>query len=113
MIYPCMVSHFADPGAGAQIMSQEVLDEPELDFNEVLRMEFGWKDVSSGLSRVLMGYATLFLGTLLGFGLVAMALYGIGDDVSRRGGKPSLTTLWELYLGLGILSVVGLISYVI
>ncbi|HYV35749.1 MAG TPA: hypothetical protein VE988_08600 [Gemmataceae bacterium] len=91
----------------------DVADAPELGFNERLRMEMGWTEVAKGLSQVLFGYLTLFLGTSVGFGLVALALWGLGEAAGKKGAKVSNAVLWELYLGLGILSVIGLISYII
>ena len=44
-------------------------------------------------------------------GLIVLAVYGIGEEAVRQGRKPSNATLWKLYIGLGILSVIGLISY--
>jgi hypothetical protein len=92
------------------------MQDPELDFNETLRMEMGWGDVASGLTKVLVGYATMFLGVTIGTGLVVFALYGLGEEFSRRAqnhAKPNLSHLWALYSGLGILSVIGLVSYTI
>src|SRR6266851_557130 len=101
-------------------MQYEVEQDPQLEFNEQLRMEMGWGDVASGLNKVLVGYGAMFLGTTIGFGLVAIGLYGLGgmapEDVTRRGvsgAKPALSNLWALYGGLGILSVIGLIAYAI
>jgi hypothetical protein len=94
-------------------MQPEAVQELELDLNGRLRMEVGWSDVASGLSKVLFGYAVLFLGTVIGFGLVALSMYGLGEDVVKKGAKPSNASLWALYMGLGILSVIGLISYCI
>jgi hypothetical protein len=82
---------------------------PEL--NQRLRMEVGWQDVGKGLTQVVMGYLVGFVGTAIGVGLVLLALYGMGDNVSRTQ-KPSLVSLWQFYIGLGILSVIGLIAYV-
>jgi hypothetical protein len=103
-------------------MHYEVEHDPELDFNEQLRMEMGWGEVATGLNKVLFGYGTMFLGTTIGFGLVAIGLWGLGgvmpDEMGRRSvtanaPRPALSNLWALYGGLGILSVIGLISYAI
>src|SRR5262245_57314168 len=102
-------------------MNYEVVHDPELAFNEQLRMETGWSEVASGLNKVLFGYGFLFLGVCLGLGLIVIAMYGLTDpsQVSQIGKKsvqavkPSLGSLWCLYLGLGILSVIGFISYCI
>jgi hypothetical protein len=97
---------------------QYEVEDPQLDFNDQLRMEMGWGEVASGLTKVLVGYGAMFSGTAIGFGLVAFALWGLGiEEVNRRtpsaNGKPNLSHLWALYGGLGILSVIGLISYAI
>jgi hypothetical protein len=96
-------------------MNYEAVHDPELDFNERLRMEVGWDDVGSGLSRVLFGYCVLLLGTGLGIGMVLLSLYGLADGPAPKPGlgRPSNFSLWLLYLGMGILSVIGLISYCI
>ena len=92
-------------------MQYEVVEDPEVEFNERLRMEIGWGEVAKGLSQVLIGYAALFIGVAVGVGLVVIALFGLGDELIKKGAKPSNATFWQLYLGLGILSVIGLISY--
>jgi hypothetical protein len=93
-------------------MSYAVQDQAQIstELNERLRMEVGWHDVGKGLTQVLFGYLTGFLGTAIGIGLVMLSLYGSGDNMSRA--RPSLGSLWQFYIGMGILSVVGLISYV-
>jgi hypothetical protein len=100
-------------------MNYEVVRDIELDFNGQLRMEMGWGDVASGLTKVLFGYGTLFLGTAIGVGLLAVSMYSfdevLGKEVAKKAAQPkaSLGQLWCLYLGMGILSVIGLISYCI
>jgi hypothetical protein len=92
---------------------------PERDFNNQLRMELGWGDVAGGLSKVLFGYGILFAGTFIGLGLVLLSMFELGDEVTKDVGKKvlhpkaTLGSLWALYAGLGILSVIGLISYCI
>jgi hypothetical protein len=90
-------------------MNYETEQDPELEFNEQLRMELGWGEVASGLTQVLVGYGAMFIGTTVGVGLVVFALFGLGDRGIHA--KPALGSLWALYSGLGILSVIGLISY--
>jgi hypothetical protein len=97
-------------------MQYETIEDPVTEFNEQLRMELGWGEVASGLTKVLLGYTTMFLGVTIGLGLVIFALYGLGVDFGRRafgavGHKPALGHLWALYSGLGILSIIGLVSY--
>jgi hypothetical protein len=93
-------------------MHYDVVQDPDLDFNERLRMEFGWKEVAEGLTKVIFGYGTLLLGTTLGFGMVLLSVTGLADGhPAGKVGKPSNFSLWMFYLGCGILSVIGLISY--
>jgi len=91
-------------------MAFEIVQDPELEFNERLRMERGWGEVAKGLSQVLIGYGVLFLGTVIGVGLVVIAVFGFQETLFK-GGKPSNAMWWEFYLGCGILSVIGLISF--
>jgi hypothetical protein len=92
--------------------------ETEQDFsyelNERLRMETGWKDVSSGLGRVLFGYGVFLIGTIIGVALVIYAAYGwLFGPGARPSRLPPLSTIWQFYIGLGILSVVGTFGYLI
>jgi hypothetical protein len=92
-------------------MQYAVMNDPDVELNEHLRMELGWTGVSSGLTKVLFGYALFFVGAVTGIALLILALGGTAGEMAKRGGKPSLTSLWELYIGLGILSIIGLLSY--
>jgi hypothetical protein len=86
-------------------MNQAVLDR---QLNDCLCVELGWKDVASGLTKILVGYTIWIFGNLFGLGLVLMPLIEVGfklDSVRMRIGQ-----LWMFYAGLGILSVVGMIS---
>jgi hypothetical protein len=101
-------------------MLYEGVHDPDMAFNEQLRMETGWGEVASGLTKVLFGYGFMFLGTCIGFGLVVISMYNLTDPAemgkkvaNAANAKPNLAGLWCLYLGLGILSVIGLISYTI
>jgi hypothetical protein len=94
-------------------MLYETVQDPELDFNERLRMEVGWGDVTQGLTGVLVGYCTLFLGTAIGFGMMYLSLSGLADGSPQKGARPSNFSYWMLYLGMGILSVIGFIAYTI
>ncbi len=84
---------------------------PEADYGErdPLSAEFGWHDVTRGLSRILIGYAVLFGGCLLAAGMVGYAVYSILHDPKAR--TVSVANLWLFYGGLGILSIISLISY--
>jgi hypothetical protein len=90
-------------------MAFAVVEDPEVEFNERLRMELGWGDVAAGLGKVLIGYTVLFVGVSIGVGLLVVAFIGFQADVAK-GLKPSNGHWWELYLGLGILKVIGIIS---
>ena len=84
------------------------------ELNERLRMETGWRDVSSGLAMVLWGYLVFFLGTVIGhswtsqnlsilfFTLAAGSiLYVVIEllNVCRTFSSKSLTA-WGIVLGL-------------
>jgi hypothetical protein len=93
-------------------MHYDTIQDPEVEFNERLRMEVGWTEVAKGLTQVLFGYATFFIGVGAGVAMVFIGLFGLMDGGHvHKGAKPSNANLWMLYLGLGILSVIGLISY--
>lgn len=98
------------------MLNYEVVQDPEQEYFNQLRLEMGWGEVATGLSKVLLGYATMFLGITVGLGLVLVALYGLPDEpnvkkAAAAGAKPNLGSLWALYFGLGILSIVGFVSY--
>ncbi len=94
------------------MLAYETEQEYTHELNERLRMETGWKDVSSGLRGILWGYLVFFLGTLIGVGLVVYSAYGwlLGPG-ARPGRLPPLSTIWQFYIGLGILSTVGTFGY--
>jgi hypothetical protein len=89
-------------------------DPHSAELNERLRMETGWDDVASGLARILIGYAVFLFGTLIGVTLVVVSAYGwLFGEGARPNRLPSISTLWQFYIGLGILSVVGTFGYII
>jgi hypothetical protein len=90
-------------------MAYAVVTDPDQDFNARLRAELCWPEVANGLSRVLIGYVVLFLGLILGIGLLVLAIVGFQQNL--KGGKPNSAFWWELYGGLGVLKIVGLISF--
>jgi hypothetical protein len=97
-------------------MQAELDQDLTYEQNERLRMETGWNDVASGLARVIIGCLVALLGTAIGVGLVVLsAIPGLFGESSFRvaGRLPSLGSLWMLYIGLGILSVVGVFGYLI
>jgi hypothetical protein len=82
------------------------------EMNERLRMEVGWTDVGRGLGQILVGYLIGFTGFVVGFGLVAWAVYGLPDDNGTfKPRTPSVSHLWQLYFGLAILVLVTLYAY--
>jgi hypothetical protein len=90
------------------VMAHDEYDESVQDNMDNLREEFGWHGVAEGLGKVLLSYAILFGGTLLGIGLAIGALYlALAKDRNAN----DLTHVWVFYIGLGMLSVVGIISY--
>ncbi len=83
---------------------------PEL--NERLRMETGWNDVASGLAKVLIGYLIFIIGVAVGVGLiVGSAVASLMARGAQAGGLPPMGAIWMLWIGLGILSVVGVWGY--
>jgi hypothetical protein len=92
-------------------MNYEVEQDPEVEFNERLRMETGWADVAGGLSRVLFGYALLVFGTALGIGLAVIALHELGLDFFKKGARGNMSYVWLLWIGISILSLTGLFSF--
>src|SRR5437588_8153263 len=90
----------------------EVEQDLSYELNERLRMETGWNDVASGLARVLIGYLVFILGAAVGVALLFASAFNWLTGGSR-GALPSLGSLWLLYIGLGILSVVGTFGYLI
>jgi hypothetical protein len=95
-------------------MSYAVEEPLNRELNERLRMEVGWEDVGKGLTKVLVGYFVVFVGTAVGIGLVILALHNLGTNPNlQRNRTPPLGSLWQFYIGLGILSVIGLLSFVI
>jgi hypothetical protein len=95
-------------------MQQEYEVEQDIsrELNERLRMETGWNDVVSGLGKVLLGYLIFIIGAIVGTGLiVGSAVSWIFAEGARAGGLPPMGAIWMLWIGLGILSVVGTWGY--
>jgi hypothetical protein len=87
-------------------MSQALLDR---QLNECLSVELGWPEVAKGLTKILVGYGIWIVGNLFGMALVLMPLFEVGfrmEAVSLKIGQ-----LWMFYAGIGILSVVGILSF--
>ena len=94
-------------------MQYDVEQDISQELNERLRMELGWTDVASGLTRVLVGYLVMFLGVVIGVTLVVLSAFPglFGEGVTRPGGTLSIGSMWLLYIGLGILSIIGTFGY--
>jgi hypothetical protein len=88
-------------------------DNPALPApDQELRAEFGWHEVRNGLARILLGHLIMVVGTVVGLGLVIMAIVKLGTvPHGRTPGKPDLNMIWAFYGGLGLFGVVGLYGY--
>jgi hypothetical protein len=85
-------------------MSQAVLDRK---LNDCLRVEMTWPEVAQGLTKIMIGYGVWVGGTLFGLLLVLMPLLEVGFKLETR---LRIGQLWCFYAGLGLLSVIGIIS---
>ena len=95
-------------------MQTELEQDISYELNDRLRMETGWNDVASGLGRVLFGYLLFIVGVLVGVGLVVLSAFnGLAAEGAARVGMPSIGSMWLLYIGLGILSIIGTFGYLI
>src|SRR4051794_12498235 len=91
-------------------LQYEVETDPTMEENERLRMELGWPEVAQGLLQIVVGYLVFGVGMAVGIGLIVLSFYGPGD-AARRASRPGLGQLWMFYIGLGLTSVMGLLSY--
>lgn len=87
-------------------MTQELLDR---ELNDCLRIEVGWPEVASGLTKILMGYFVWIAGNLFGLMLVLMPLFEVGFKVQTA--RLRIGQLWMFYAGLAVLSLVGLFAF--
>lgn len=98
-------------------MSYAIYDqERPLSTNDHLRGEPGWSEVRSGLGKILWGYLIIIGGSMLGGGLIAVAVIHLIKTLGaiRPGQAPrnfDINFLWFFYLGLGALCLVGLFGY--
>jgi len=94
-------------------MSLEVSADYELspELNDSLRMELGWEDVASGLTRVVLGYVLMIVGVGVGVGLLIAAYFNVGGYTPS--GARSPLNFWCFYAGLGILGSIGLFAYIV
>jgi hypothetical protein len=89
-------------------------DDVPQTYADPLRLEFGWREVSSGLGRILLGHFVLIIGTLLCVGLVVYALFNLKPMPDGLVGKdqiPHLGYVWAFYIGFGVLSLIWLFGY--
>jgi len=87
-------------------------EDPVKDNTDLLRGEFGWKEVASGLGRILLGYAVLIGGLLFCATLIVASVLHAAKHPSTPK-NPNLLSLWLLYLGFGLTGLICPISYVL
>jgi hypothetical protein len=92
-------------------MHYEAEQDISYELNERLRMETGWNDVASGLGKVLLGWLIFVVGTMIGVGLIVLSAFNWMFSDAARTGAPSMSSVWMLWIGLGILSLVGTWGY--
>jgi hypothetical protein len=90
---------------GTLAMKEEILLDREL--NDHLSVELGWKEVSKGLMKILMGYGLWVLGDVIGLILILMPMIAVGFKFTAH---LSLGYLWMFYAGMGLLSVISIFS---
>jgi hypothetical protein len=87
----------------------EVVAEPQYLDMANLRLENGWYEVSVGFTRILIGYAILIIGFLFAGFLVGASAFSLAKSPV---GKPlNLGHVWLFYIGMGMFSIIGTISY--
>ncbi|MFL5242757.1 MAG: hypothetical protein ACJ8FY_11670 [Gemmataceae bacterium] len=74
-----------------------------------LHMEFGWRAVANGLSRVLFGYFLMVLGWIIGGAALFYAVYHRELDAASKLSKQSSSLI--IFFGIGFLGLASLISY--
>ena len=87
-------------------MTQAILDR---ELNDCLTVERGWAEVASGLTKILIGYAIWIVGNFFGLALVLMPLIEVGFRLQSA--RLRIGQLWMFYAGLGLLSIVGMLSF--
>lgn len=77
-----------------------------------LRYELGWKDVASGLMRMLMGYLLLLVIAAFAIALVVY-LMSAAHHAAQHGisNKGNLSLLWITIAGGGAITILSLIAY--
>lgn len=83
-----------------------------LNLYDQLCLEVGWGDVARGLRQVFVAYVVFIVGVALGVGLVMVAVIKMGGTARGGPGHVRPALLWQFYLGLGILSVIGVLTWV-
>jgi hypothetical protein len=87
-------------------MSQALLDR---QLNDCLTVELGWAEVAKGLTKILVGYGIWIMGSFFGLMLVLMPLIESGFKIEST--RLRLGQLWMFYAGLGLLSIIGMLSF--
>jgi hypothetical protein len=79
------------------------------DLGNPLHMEFGWRAVANGLSRVLFGYFLMVLGWTIGGAALFYAVYHRELEAGSKLSKQSSSLF--IFFGIGFLGLASLISY--
>jgi hypothetical protein len=77
--------------------------------DDPLREEFGWSEVATGLSRILLAYLVGVLGIGLGVGLLVAG--ALGRELKLFATNVRETSELFVFFGTGIVVISGLISY--
>ena len=86
--------------------TQQLLDR---DLNECLTVELGWPEVAKGLTKILIGYGIWVAGVFFGAGLVLAPLVQANFKLEHT--RLGIGEMWMFYGGMGILSVISIISF--
>jgi hypothetical protein len=78
--------------------------------NNPLRIEYGWREVSGALTKILLGYFILVVGCIAGGCVFVVALRGRELEILPRGVSKNTTELLMILGGL-LLGLSSLISY--
>src|SRR5258708_38188677 len=81
------------------------------DLGNPLHMEFGWRAVANGLSRVLFGYFLMALGWTIGAAALFYAVYHRDLEAGSKLSKQSSSLF--IFFGIGFLGLASRISYAV
>jgi hypothetical protein len=79
------------------------------DSTNPLNLEFGWKEVAKGLSRILLGYFLMVLGWAAGGAALYYAIYAHELPSGEKVSKQSADLI--VFLGFGFLGLASLVSF--